>query len=279
MAGLLAAGCAVGADKINAVLTVPHELDMLIESGHIQGACCSEQGIYLAHAHGLEKIGWDGRHLKHVDAPAHLGDIGYANGRIYGAFVLRKLPKGDPNPGMVRVWNEDLETVAEKRYPWNLDGAAVVGDTLYCGIDRWGRPEHAGAAILSLDLDLNVKGTNDVDFGFWIAYGVQTMATDGTDLYCCNYAGGKEHNPKRHNTARLSRDLKVLSTTYLRGAEGFGPVPKSIAKRDVPVFFAVRALGGNMQGWRKDPKNNPPRIRIDFYELRGGEFVDITNRP
>jgi hypothetical protein len=31
-----------------------------------------------------------------------------------------------------------------------------------------------------------------------------------------------------------------------------------------------------MQGWRKDPVNNPPRIRLDFYELKDGRFKDIT---
>lgn len=273
--GLLTAEYAAEVDKLNAVFTVPHELDILLKAGHIQGACCTEQGIYLAHQLGIEKIDWNGKLVKHIDAPAHLGDIGYANGRIYGAFVLRNLPKEDKNPGLIRVWNEDLETITEKRFPWNLDGATVMGDTLYCGIDRWGRPEHPGASILSLDLDLNVKATNDVDFGFWIAYGVQTMATDGTDLYCCNYVG-KEHNPQHHNTARLNRKLEVLSTTRLGGSEGFGLVPKSISKRDVPVFFAIRALGGNMKGWRKDPVNNPPRLRIDFYELRNGTFTNIT---
>jgi muramoyltetrapeptide carboxypeptidase len=41
----------------------------------------------------------------------------------------------------------------------------------------------------------------------------------------------------------------------------------------------VRALGGNMQGWRKDPKNNPPRLRLEFYEFDGKDFTDITEEP
>ena len=31
-----------------------------------------------------------------------------------------------------------------------------------------------------------------------------------------------------------------------------------------------------MHGWRKDPVNNPPRIRIEFFELKGGKFTSIT---
>jgi hypothetical protein len=35
-------------------------------------------------------------------------------------------------------------------------------------------------------------------------------------------------------------------------------------------------MGGNMQGWRKDPVNNPPRIRLDFYRLEDGRFVKVS---
>ena len=37
-------------------------------------------------------------------------------------------------------------------------------------------------------------------------------------------------------------------------------------------------MGGNMQGWRKDPVNNPPQIRIDFYAYVDGAFKDVTVR-
>jgi hypothetical protein len=55
-------------------------------------------------------------------------------------------------------------------------------------------------------------------------------------------------------------------------------VPKSVTRSDAKIFFTVNALGGNMQGWRKDPVNNPPRIRLDFYELKDGKFKDVTLR-
>ena len=43
--------------RMKAILTVPHEFDMLVKSGHIQGLACSEKGIYLSHQLGLAKIG------------------------------------------------------------------------------------------------------------------------------------------------------------------------------------------------------------------------------
>ncbi len=89
---------------MKAILTVPHEFDMLVKSGHIQGLACSEKGIYLSHQTGLAKIGWDGKLVKHIEVPGHLGGIACAGGRIYGAFIIRK-PKDmkDGKPGLMRV--------------------------------------------------------------------------------------------------------------------------------------------------------------------------------
>ena len=265
------------APKMKPVLTVPHELDVLLKSGHIQGACCSEQGVYLSHQLGIDKIGWDGKLIKHVDAPAHLGDSAYADGKIYGAFVLRdKKDRKDGKIGLVRVWDEDLNVLKEAWFDEALDGIAVLGDTVYVGVDRWGNPKHPLCCVKRLSLDLKDLGNTDVDLGYEIHYGVQTMATDGKDLFFGNYGG----------TSRVSADLKTNEKVSLGCAEGFGLVPKSVTKSDAKVFFVVQAMGGNMQGWRKDPiwredpmKNpNPPRIRLNFFEYKDGRFVNVTDK-
>ncbi len=277
-AGLSAAAAGGAGQEMDAIYTVPHELDCLIKSGHIQGACCSKQGIYLSHSLGLDKIGWDGKLIKHIDAPGHLGDSAYAKGRIYGAFVVRD-PKQrvDGKPGLVRVWDEDLNQVAEAWFDEALDGIVVLGDTIYVGIDRWKYPPHALCCVKRLGLDLSDKGNVDVDLGYWIHYGVQTMATDGKSLFFGNYgAPADKGNPKKFNCTRLTPDLKVVENMRFGCSEGFGPVPRTISKREAPVFFVVRAMGGNMQGWRKDPVNNPPRIRIEFYEWKDGRFTSVT---
>lgn len=253
--------------KMPSVYTVPHELDMLLKSGHIQGACCSAKAVYLSHQLGLTKIDWNGKHLKSIEVPSHLGDCAYADGRIFGAFVIRR-PELRKNgmQGLVRVWDENLDMIAEEWYPEALDGITVLGDTVYVGVDRWGYGKHPLCCVKRLGLDLKDKGNVDVDLGFDIHYGVQTMATDGKDLVFGCYGG----------TARVSPDLKKVEKIVFDCSEGFCLVPKQVSKSDEKVFFAVRAMGGNMQGWRKDPVGNPPRIRLDFFEFKNGGFVNIS---
>ena len=255
--------------RIPAVYTVPHELDCLIKAGHIQGACCSEKAIYLSHQLGILKVGWDGKLVKSIEVPAHLGDSAYADGKIYGAFVIReKAKRKNGKQGLVRVWDEDLNVIREAWFDKALDGIAVIGDTVFVGVDKWGHNKHDGCCIKRLAKDLTDLGNVDLDLGYQIHYGVQTMASDGKDLFLGNYGG----------TSRVSKDLKTNTKVKLACSEGFDLVPKSVTKCDTPVFFVVKALGGNMQGWRKDPVNNPPRIRIDFHAYSNGAFKDVTVR-
>lgn len=251
------------------VFTVPHELDMLLEgrATHIQGACCSEKYVYLSHQLGILMIAWDGKLVRTVEAPNHLGDIAYSNGKIYGAFVLRDAKPGEKQ-GLIRVWDENLNVVTEKRFQEPLDGIAVLGDTIYTGVDRWGHKKHPLCCVKRLGLDLKEKDNVDIDLGYEIYFGVQTMATDGEKLIFGNYGG----------TSIVSADLKRSEKVVLYCGEGFGLVPKSVTKSDRKIFFVVRPMNGNWKGWRKDPKKNPPQIRLDFFELKDGKFVDITKK-
>ena len=272
--------CAVPEPEMDALHTVPHELDCLLESGHIQGACCSKQGIYLSHSLGLDKIGWDGRLIKHIDAPGHLGDSAFFKGRIYGAFTVRDASlRKDGRQGLVRVWDEDLNEVGEAWFDESLDGIVVLGDTVYVGVDKWKYPPHEMCCVKRLGLDLSDRGNVDIDLGYSIHFGVQTMATDGKSLFFGNYGAKPDAgNPNGWCCTRLSPDLKVLENLKFGCSEGFGPVPRSISNRKAPVFFKVCAMGGNMQGWRKDPMNNPPRIRIEFFEWKDGCFTSVTRK-
>ena len=265
----VAAATAVAAEaaKMNAIQTVPHEFDMLVNSGHIQGLACSEKGIYLSHQEGLAKIGWDGKMIKHVETPRHLGGIACANGRIYGAFIIRdQKDMKEGKPGLIRVWDEDLNQVAEKTFQETAGCVGVLGDTVYYAIG-YGKKPHRECSIKRLGLDLSDRGNQTFDFGYAIKYGIQALSTDGKSLICANYGGVSLVNPE------FTSFKKLKCPSF---AEGLALVPNSIAKRETPVFIAVRALGGNMKGWRKDPANNPPRLRLEFYAFDGASFTDIT---
>ena len=262
--------CAAEPVKMKAILTVPHEFDMLVKSGHIQGLACSEKGIYLSHQTGLAKIGWDGKLVKHIEVPGHLGGIACAGGRIYGAFIIRR-PEDmkDGKPGLLRVWDEDLNQLGEKAFQEPAGAVGVLAGTIYYAIGHDKAP-HRQCSVKRLGLDLADRGNQTFDFGYDIKYGIQAIATDGKSLICANYGGVSLVNPE-------FTSFKELKCPPF--AEGLALVPKSIAKREAPVFMVVRALGGNMKGWRRDPVNNPPRLRLEFYAFDGETFTDITEDP
>ena len=256
--------------KIKAVYTVPGELNDIV--GHVQGATCSEQGVYLSHAGGIYKIGWDGKLKKKCTAPVHLGDVFCDKGRVYGALALRKPVDG--KKGMIRVWDEELNVVAEHLLPGNVDGCAVLDDVIYYGLDPYGHPPHPRCKIGRLSLDFKDLGVVDTDQGGQCHYGVQTMATDGTRLFCGYYAAAG--NPSVP-CAWFPADLSACGGTPRLGcSEGFGMIPKRVFPSEHPRFFAVRALGGNCHKWHS--VTNPPQIRLDFYEYRDGRFLDVTDR-
>ena len=267
---LMAVSGAAEPGRMKAILTVPHEFDMLVKSGHIQGLACSEKGIYLSHQLGLAKIDWDGKLVKHIEAPGHLGGIACANGRIYGAFIIRRSKDmKDGKPGLLRVWDEDLNQVDEKAFQETAGSVGVLGDTIYYAIG-YDKNSHRQCSVKRLGLDLADRGNQTFDFGYDIKYGIQAIATDGKSLICANYGGVSLVNPA------FTSFKKLKCPSF---AEGFALVSKSIAKRETPVFVSVRALGGNMKGWRKDPVNNPPRLRLDFFAFDGETFTNITEEP
>ena len=273
------------------IYTVPGELDMLVRHGHIQGATCSEKAIYLSHAQGIVKLDWkSGRVLKKCEARAHLGDIAYADGRVYGVYGLHDAKNGE-SPQMIGVWDEGLEPIEERHYSipgaHGFDSAVVIGDTLYTSVGyprgkkRWDHPPHTDNTFLMVSTkDLSVKGIKKIDYDYPIHFSTQTLGTDGVDLLCGNYGAKREEgNVKGLNFSRVTTDMKLVDSRRFLASEGFALVPKSVSGRETPVFFNVNALGGNMQGWRKDPTGNPPRIRLDFfaYDTATGEMKNITD--
>ena len=266
-----------GNSRLETIYTVPHELDWLVESGHIQGACCSEQGIYLSHSRGLDKIGWNGHLIKHIEVPAHLGDSAFADGRIYGACDIKDASlRVDGKPGLVRVWDENLNVVADAWFSESLDGITILGDTIYVGIAAASAP-HGTNYVKRLGRDLSDKGNVMLDFGYWTKYGVQTMATDGSSIFFGNYgADADTGNPNGWNCTRFSPSLEVLENLKFPQycSEGFALVPQSVAQRDNPVFLRIRNAT-SIASW--NTADSPPQIKIEFFDYKNGLFTPIAN--
>ena len=79
---------------------------------------------------GCEMIGWDGRLIRRLDVPySHLGDIAYADGKIYGVFGLHAPGRRKyGSKGLIKVWDAKLNPIREKPVDAQLDGAVVFGE-------------------------------------------------------------------------------------------------------------------------------------------------------
>ncbi len=126
---------------------------------------------------------------KVVHVAGHLGGIAYADGRIYGAFIIRRREDmKDGKPGLLRVWDEELNQIDEKACEETAGAVGVLGDTIYYAIGHDKKP-HRPCSVKRLGLDLADRGNQTFDFGYDIKYGIQAIATDGKSLICANYGG------------------------------------------------------------------------------------------
>lgn len=292
---LAVAGAAAGASGgPRAINTVPGELDFLPRGAHPQGAACSESAIYVAYSGGVMKFGWDGRLLRRCAVQEHLGDIAYAEGRIYGAFGFsfgtalgeRGLPVL-----MVGVWNENLDFIGARTYDSpkgrGLDGAVVLGDTLYTCVDNSGafgnyrdHPPHRDTTVMMVSTnDLALKGSREIVFDYPIHYCPQTLGTDGENLLFVSYGALREEgNDPWRNYTRLTPDLRQVGKSgTFKGQWGFCRVPESIAGSETPVFFTVHAV--DFEKWGDGPGAKPPQLQFRFHSYDGdtGEMRDITD--
>ena len=293
-AWFVVSAAAFGSGLAKPIYTIPGELDdMLLPDGphHPQGATCSEEAIYISCSQGIVKLDWQGRVVKTCRARWHLGDIAYADGRIYGVFGLHERVEGE-TPLMVGVWDSDLNFVTNRFYNYpnarGFDSAVVLGDTLYTSIDhywdgkgRFHHPPHRDNTVMMISTrDLSVKGIKDVVFDYPIHFSTQNLSTDGENLLFVNYGANKdEGNDPWLNYTRTTPSLETIGGPgQFFGQWGFARVPKSRAKRDTPVFFTVNAPEHGQ--WGCGPGKKRPQLRLDFfaYDRNTGAMRDITDR-
>ena len=251
----------VAQDKIPAIITEPGALTAL--KGHIQGACCSEDAIYLSHIEGIFKLDWNGKVLKHTALPKHTGDICYWRGRIYDA--LYNDVDGENN---IIVLDDDINIVGLFKTPGG--GCATVHNgILYVGTGpRQSKPHRFNNITMFTLEDCRPIATMTLDYGVETKYAAQCLASDGKYIYAIFYAtnGGAPGMV-------LTPDLKIIKTIRFNGSTGFDFLPPSRSKGPHPQCFKVSHIGN----WRTSGNQpNPAQVRIEFFEVVDGNFINIT---
>ena len=90
-------------------------------ASHVQGACCSDDAVYLSQRTALYKFGWDGKLLAKVAVTNHTGDICFHDGKVYTSVCLYE----GENRGRIQVFDgKDLAFVRESPgFPRPADGS------------------------------------------------------------------------------------------------------------------------------------------------------------
>ena len=273
LAVFAAVACAVSgvcAEEKIPRLTVKGPLDAMV--GHVQGACASEDAIYISHIAGIFKLDWNGNVIKHVPAERHTGDLCYNEGKVYS--VLGKWGSGGKTKVCrLQVWDADLKFLVEKPLPElkGLDGVTVLDGILYHGVGYSSPVPRSSHSLGRIDLK-TMESLPQVKFElpYQTHFCQQNLTTDGKLIYMTYY-------PVKGAPYALSscdKDGKLVAHYGLQAGMGFERLPRGRFPGEHPRFFKVNSSGGK----RKDGTTKPHVVTFDFYELVDGQFRNITER-
>lgn len=256
--GAVLSGCAhvsVNPD-LQAIVTEPGTMKPYWHKGdHVQGLACSPDAIYLGYQHGLFKYGWDGKFIKHVEAPCHTGDICWHEGKIYTSVDILEGPR-PKRSGVVQVYDEDLNLLAERDLAQGIDGISARDGILYLGMNA--PPEnHRVNQIGRMDAGtLAFLDRIDVDYGVETSWGTQDITTDGKNFWVAFYS--------KVPLAVFDGNWKPVRTLNFAANTGLDYLPDCRQGRH-PRFARgrmVKAGGG-------------PAYRIEFFEFDGESFKQL----
>ena len=265
---LLAAVSGAAADGKIPSLVVKGPLDAMV--GHVQGACASEDAIYLSHIAGIFKLDWNGNVIKHVQAERHTGDLCYHDGKVYS--VLGKWGSGGKTKVCrLQVRDADLNFVDEKPLPElkGLDGVTVLDGILYHGVGYSSPVPRSSHSLGRIDLK-TMESLPQVMFElpYQTHFCQQNLTTDGKLIYMTFYPV----KGAPYALTACDKEGKLVAHYGLHAGMGFERLPKERFPGERPRFFKVNAQGGK----QKDGTVKPYTVALDFYELADGQFRDIT---
>ena len=249
-------------------LVVKGPLDAMV--GHVQGACASEDAIYLSHIAGIFKLDWDGNVIKHVQAERHTGDLCYHDGKVYS--VLGKWGSGGKTKVCrLQVCDADLNFVAEKPLPElkGLDGVTVLDGIIYHGVGYSSPVPRSSHSLGRIDLK-TIESLPQVMFElpYQTHFCQQNLTTDGKLIYMTFYSV----KGAPYALTACDKDGKLVAHYGLRAGMGFERLPKGRFPGEHPRFFKVNSHGGK----QKDGTVKPYTVTLDFYVLADGQLRNIT---
>ena len=245
--------------------------------GHIQGACCTDDAIYLTQMKCLYKFDWSGKLLKKQSVISHTGDICFWKGEIYTSVSVYEGP--NKGKGMIQVFDQELNMVRETLLDRGTDGITILDGVLYLGMGSNHVPSkeaHRENWVGRFDpMTLKPLGERQIiDFGYVTHYGIQDISNDGKHILCAFYSA-KKGQP---NFIVFDKDLKVVRAdcTY-QASNGFDRLPARFGG-DHPRFFRIKTVMSPKN--KAEPKaQRKLSVKIDFFEWKDGKAVDITAQP
>ena len=249
-------------------LVVKGPLDAMV--GHVQGACASEDAIYLSHIAGIFKLDWDGNVIKHVKAERHTGDLCYHDGKVYS--VLGKWGSGGKTKVCrLQVRDADLNFVTEKPLPElkGLDGVTVLDGIIYHGVGYSSPVPRSSHSLGRIDLK-TLESLPQVAFElpYQTHFCQQNLTTDGKLIYMTFYPV----KGAPYALTACDKAGRLVAHYDLHAGMGFERLPKGRFPGEHPRFFKVNSRGGK----QKDGTVKPYVVTLDFYELADGQLRDIT---
>ncbi len=250
-------------EKIPAIYTVKGELDKSI--GHIQGACASQEHLYLSHMKGIFKLDRNGKVLAHATTVSHTGDICFYNGKIYSAVAY--YDKARKGKGAIKEYSADLKELRTYELDNPSDGITAMNGFLYFGIGPSPQKLHRGNKVGKLSADMSGKPEIfEIDHGYPTHFGAQTMTNDGKNIYVSFYAGSAKNTC---HSAVFTPELKLVAAVKFAASIGFDVLPGA-GSGEYPVFFKLCGL---------NRKKEKPLCRFDFYKYADGKMINITQYP